>query len=74
MFVAVLGVVVGSNGETLQTTQTRSGAPQHSTTAGRYEKTGLAPLGEGQNRESSVRVVVFYRSVQRGGGPSETVG
>jgi len=43
-FVAVLGVVVGSNGETLQTTQTRSGAPQQGTPTGRYEKTGLGAL------------------------------
>jgi hypothetical protein len=33
-------VKVGLNGETLQTTQTCSGTPQHGTSTGRYEKTG----------------------------------
>ena len=38
------GAVVGLNGETLQTAQTRSGAPQQGTTLGRYEETGLEAL------------------------------
>ena len=34
------GAVVGPNGETLHTAQSRSGAPQHRYTHGRHEKTG----------------------------------
>ena len=51
------GAMVGPNGETLHTAQSRSGAPQHRHTHGRHEKTGQkAPEShqEPSNREGVV--------------------
>ena len=51
------GAVVGPNGETLHTAQSRSGVPQHRHTHGRHEKTGQkAPEShqEPSNREGVV--------------------
>ena len=55
--VPLVGAVVGPNGETLHTAQSRSGAPQHRYTHGRHEKTGQkAPEShqEPSNREGVV--------------------